>query len=73
MNAEEVKEFRLEELFCGPGGLAFAATTAKIDDLEYRIVHKWANDYDLDTCSIYCRNICLNNEESVICGDVRKI
>ena len=47
MNAEDVKEFRLGELFCGPGGLALAAITAKIDDPEYRIVHKWANDYDL--------------------------
>lgn len=50
MDAEEVKEFRLGELFCGPGGLALAAITAKIDNPEYRIVHKWANDYDLDTC-----------------------
>ena len=53
MNAEDVKEFRLGELFCGPGGLALAAITAKIDDPEYRIVHKWANDYDLDTCNTY--------------------
>lgn len=29
MNAEDVKEFRLGELFCGPGGLALAAITAK--------------------------------------------
>ena len=27
MDAEEVKEFRLGELFCGPGGLALAAIT----------------------------------------------
>lgn len=25
-----VKEFRLGELFCGPGGLALGATTAEI-------------------------------------------
>ena len=73
MNAEDVKEFRLGELFCGPGGLALAAITAQIDDPEYRIVHKWANDYDLDTCNTYRRNICPDDEESVICGDVRKL
>lgn len=27
----------------------------------------------MDTCNAYCRNICQNNEESIICGDVRKI
>ena len=69
----EVKEFRLGELFCGPGGLALGALTARISDPEYKIVHKWANDYDLDTCNTYRRNICPNDKESVIHGDVRKL
>lgn len=69
----EVKEFRLGELFCGPGGLALGATTAKIANPDYRIVHKWANDYDLDTCNTYRSNICPDDRESVICGDVRKL
>lgn len=73
MKTKQIKEFRLGELFCGPGGLALAATTATIDDPEYKIVHKWANDYDLDTCNTYRRNICPDNPESVICGDVRKL
>ena len=68
-----VKEFRLGELFCGPGGLALGATTAEIADPKYRIIHKWANDYDLDTCHTYTRNICPTDAESVICGDVRKL
>lgn len=68
-----VKEFRLGELFCGPGGLALGATSAKIEDPEYKIVHKWANDYDQDTCNTYTRNICPADPESVICGDVRKL
>lgn len=68
-----VKEFRLGELFCGPGGLALGATTARIEDDGYKIIHQWANDYDQDTCSTYTRNICPNNAESVICGDVRKL
>lgn len=73
MKPEEVKEFRLGELFCGPGGLAYAAINSKIDNLEYRIIHKWANDYDLDTCNTYIRNICPDNSETVIHGDVRKL
>ena len=65
--------FRLGELFCGPGGLAWGATNADIDDPNYRIVHEWANDYDPDTCSTYARNICPENIGSVICGDVRTL
>ena len=51
-----VKEFRMGELFCGPGGLALGATTAEIEDPEYKIIHKWANDYDQDTCNTYTRS-----------------
>ena len=67
------KEFRLGELFCGPGGLAKAATTAKIGNPDYKIIHKWANDYDNDTCNTYRRNICPEEKDSVICGDVREL
>lgn len=65
--------FELGELFCGPGGLAYGATTAEIGDNKYRIVHKWANDYDRDTCDTYINNICPERPESVICQDVRKL
>ena len=65
--------FRLGELFCGPGGLAYGASTAKIELNNYRIEHAWANDYDSDTCDTYRHNICPNDPDSVICGDVRKI
>ncbi len=68
-----VKKFRLGELFCGPGGLALGATTAKIEDSDYKIIHKWANDYDRDTCNTYTRNICPEDGDSVICSDVRKL
>ncbi len=73
MNTEKITEFKLGELFCGPGGLALAATTAKIQNPEYRIVHKWANDYDLETCHTYIRNICPDDADSVIHSDVRKL
>ncbi len=69
----DVKEFKLGELFCGPGGLALGAMSAQISNPEYRIIHKWANDYDASTCQTYRRNICPNDEESVICGDVRQL
>ena len=69
----DVKEFKLGELFCGPGGLALGAMSARISNPEYRIIHKWANDYDASTCQTYRRNICPNDEESVICGDVRQL
>lgn len=65
--------FRLGELFCGPGGLAWGAVNADIGNPQYRIVHQWANDYDLDTCHTYTRNICPQNADSVFCGDVRKL
>jgi len=63
--------FRLGELFCGPGGLAYGALTAKNDT--YRITHQWANDYDEETCKTYIRNICPDSPETVVCGDVRQL
>lgn len=65
--------FKLGELFCGPGGLAYGATNADIGLEEFKIVHEWANDYDSDTCETYRHNICPGDHESVYCGDVRKL
>ena len=50
--------FRLGELFCGPGGIAWGAMNASIEDPNFSIVHQWANDYDADTCETYRLNIC---------------
>jgi DNA (cytosine-5)-methyltransferase 1 len=68
-------EFRLGELFCGPGGIAVGAREASFiyhGEL-YSIKHEWANDYDKDTCETYALNICPNNKQSVICKDVREL
>lgn len=65
--------FRLGELFCGPGGLAYGALQAKIDDPRYKIVHAWANDYDKDTCDTYRNNICPDDPASVYHADVREL
>ena len=73
LSVVDTKVFRLGELFCGPGGLALGAMTARIEDPDYKIIHQWANDYDADTCKTYTRNICPDNPDSVICGDVREL
>lgn len=65
--------FRLGELFCGPGGIACGAINAKIEDPTFKIIHQWANDYDVATCETYIHNICPKNPSSVICGDIRTL
>ena len=50
-------KYRLGELFCGPGGLAYGAMTADIGNGD-KIVHAWANDFDQDTVDTYIHNIC---------------
>ncbi len=65
--------YELGELFCGPGGIAYGAVTASIENPDYRIIHKWATDYDKDTCSTYANNICPDNIKSVYCKDVRDL
>ena len=65
--------FKLGELFCGPGGLACGALRAKSDDGKFLVTHAWANDYDLDSCNTYRRNICPENPDSVYWGDVRDL
>lgn len=66
-------KFRLGELFCGPGGLAWGAINADIGDTKYKITHAWANDRDRSSCGIYIRNICPDHPETVVCEDVRKL
>lgn len=65
--------FNLGELFCGPGGLAYGAINAKVSNPAFQIKHKWAIDYDKDTCNTYRRNICPEDPESVLCLDVKNV
>lgn len=67
------QDFKLGELFCGPGGLACGAMRAKSADGKLGIVHAWANDYDPDTCETYRKNICPDAPKTVYCGDVREL
>lgn len=63
--------YRLGELFCGPGGIAWGAINAHIADQNFGILHQWANDYDRDTCETYRHNICPDHPETVYHEDVR--
>lgn len=63
--------YKLGELFCGPGGLAYGATHADIQNQDFKIEHEWSTDYDSDTCKTYIRNICQQKPESVLCADIR--
>lgn len=67
------RQFRLGEFFCGPGGLACGALSAKIEIPGFEIIHAWASDYDRDTCNTYAENICYDEPETVICQDVRTL
>ena len=73
MSKKKITSYKLGELFCGPGGLAWGALHAQIEDKSYRIEHKWANDYDKSTCNTYIRNICPESPETVYCEDVHKL
>lgn len=64
--------FKLGELFCGPGGIAWGALNANIGNPDFKIIHQWANDYDINTCETYRFNICPNKPQTVYHEDIRK-
>lgn len=68
-------EFKLGELFSGPGGLALGAVSAKAKkgNKTYSIRHGWASDYDLDTGLTYTKNICNGSSRSFFLSDVTKL
>lgn len=51
--------YRMGELFSGPGGMAMGARLAAQSVEGVGLRHAWANDFDLDTCMTYMRNILL--------------
>lgn len=67
--------FKLGELFCGPGGIAYGALAAKVStsSQEYTISHAWATDRDRDTCKTYITNICPDSPKTVIRRDIRTL
>lgn len=73
MTKENSMQFRLGELFCGPGGLAYGAITARCQNKQFSIIHQWATDYDRDTCDTYIHNICPQSPHSVFHEDIRRL
>ena len=65
--------YKLGELFCGPGGIAWGALNADIGNPDFSIVHQWANDYDASTCDTYRHNICPDAPQTVCHEDIRKL
>jgi len=68
-------EFKLAELFCGPGGLSLGAILSEASNGKelFRIKPVWANDYDKETCQTYVKNIHPKNPSAVSCKPVQKI
>lgn len=68
-------QFRLGELFSGPGGIGMGAKLACImhNGETFSFQHVWATDFDKDTCATFRRNICPDKPETVICKDIRKL
>ena len=68
-------EFKLAELFCGPGGLALGAKSASFSNNKIKLTVKpvWANDIDEDSCRTYASNIHPDNLEAIVCAPVEEI
>lgn len=68
-------EYRLGELFSGPGGIAVGAQMASTiaNPTNLSISHAWATDYDKDTCETYRTNICPDSKNSVVHEDIRQL
>lgn len=64
--------FKVGELFCGPGGIAFGAHLASVNGV--KVISAWANDYDKDTCETYRNNIKrFTPDVKTLNTDVRKL
>lgn len=63
-------QFKLGELFCGAGGLAWGAIHAGLENpirrngKEFSIRHSWANDVDEAACRTYAANIVLHSSDT---------
>jgi len=69
---KKVLEFRLGELFSGPGGIGCGAAQSQVrkkDGTVFRIKHSWSNDIDRSSCETFRRNIEVPTEK-VFCEPV---
>lgn len=64
------------EMYCGPGGIAVGARNAFVEIEGGRRVgyrHRWATDYDPDTCQTYSNNVGSWDQCEVVCADIRDL
>ena len=60
------------EMFSGPGGIGIALNRARSKDFSF--VHRWATDWDPDTCRTYRDNVLKDTPSAQsICADVRQL
>lgn len=74
MNMDNVT-FTIGEMFCGPGGIGMGAKLANVkhSNKKYSFRHKFAMDYDFDTCKTYENNIARAEPECVVINnDIRE-
>lgn len=68
-----MKEFRLGEMFCGPGGIGLGAKMASDSRVGSAVIrHSWALDYHHDTVETYRQNINDVPHDQVFTADVRE-
>lgn len=69
-------DFKLGELFCGPGGMAIAAENVRMetpDGRTYKISHKWGVDYSPAACQTFEHNLSRHSPDvEAICMDANK-
>lgn len=71
-----MKELKIGELFCGPGGIAYGAELANLEligQTATTLKHAWAVDYHQSTVKTYLKNIKGANEHTTLCSDVRDL
>ena len=68
------KTISIGELFCGPGGLGYAAKNLKIrhKNIIYKFRHIWATYIDKDSCNTYKKNMKCNNVINMSIQDLFK-
>jgi DNA (cytosine-5)-methyltransferase 1 len=67
--------FRFGELFCGAGGLGYAAASTQVrtNTGKFSISHAWSTDLNKDACDTYRTNICPDAPETVLQEDIREL
>ena len=70
---KRIMNFKMAEIFCGPGGLAFGAMVASEKFANMSIEPVWANDIDQSTCNTYAKNIHNGDLSKVYCLPVQQL